>query len=165
MPVSSSRRIRSATAGGLRLTRRPSSAKVRRAFSWRASRRPQSVRSIVGVETVVMAPFYARNDAAGAHLPLISPGFPVPERIFFGYGSDDIRTWSDLGRPGQSALGGGLPPRPRRRPYRPRVALVTALEENGPGWVTSEERSSGRLTSSGPWTVTMTSGWRLLTTP
>src|ERR1700730_4288577 len=145
MPVSSSRRTRSATAAGLRLTRRPNSAKVRRAFSWRASRRPQSVASIVGVETAVIALYYARIDPTLAYLSLIATGLWSSERIFFRYGSDDIRAWGDPRRPGQSALWNGLAPGSRRRPHRPRGALATALEPSrvASGAALERQRSDG----------------------
>src|SRR2546430_9967757 len=142
MPVSSRRRIRSATAGGLRLTRRPRSAKVRRAFSWRASTRPQSVVSSAGVETAVMAQYYAGIDVDRAHLPWNGRGKQLWERIFFSYGNDDDRGRIDLGRHREPALGGGLAPGSRRRPYRPRGALAAALE--------SVFKSSTRGADGGP---------------
>src|ERR1700730_12814387 len=128
MPVSSRRRIRSATAGGLRLTRRPSSAKGMRAFSWTASVSPQSVVSSAGVETAVIAQHYAGIDVDRAHLPWNGRGKRLWERIFFRHGNDGDRGRIDPGRHRQPALGGGFAPGSRRRPYRPRGALAAALE-------------------------------------
>src|SRR3979409_1069085 len=127
MPVSPRRRIRSATAGGLRLTRRPRSAKVSRAVSWRSSMRPQSVVSSAGVETAVMAPYYAGIDVDRAYLPWNGRGKQLWERIFFSYGNDGDRGRIDLGRHREPALGGGLAPGFRRRLQGTRGETAVAL--------------------------------------